>query len=161
MAEAEPEDEILKQLTDLQSEGKDALASFQKRVAAKAFTDPNDLANEMKDLFALFLDLAALTSSAHTEHFEWAADVDDELESIREGMPPGSVLIPSDAENLRQLLVTLRDNLRAPTSDPTDQQLILQLQQRTADVLAFVAEITADDGEGDEDEDEDEETETP
>lgn len=158
MAEAEP-DEILKQLTDLQNEGKDAFASFQKRVTAKTFTDPNDLANEMKDLFALFLDLAALTASAHTEHFEWAGGVDDELDSIREGMPPGSMLIASDAENLRQLLVTLRDNLRTPSSEPADQQLIQQIQARTVDVLAFVAEITADPEEEDE-EDDDEDPES-
>lgn len=150
----EPEDEIIKQLADLQKEGKGALLSFQKRVASKAFADANDLAGEVKDLFALFLDLAALTTSAHTEQFDWASGVDDEIDAIRAGLPPGSALVPTDAENLAQLIKALRDNLRAPASDAADQQRIAELQSRASEALEFIEQITAEPEDDEDDEDE-------
>lgn len=158
----EPEDEILKQLIGLQKEGQDALASFQKRVAAKSFTDPNDVAVELKDLFTMFLDSLSLMSSTLTEQFEWGAGVDEELDAIRAGMPATSGLLPTDAEVLKQLLGGLKANLRAPSGDAADQQLLANLAARTDETLAFIEQITLDpeEDEDDEEDDEDEDEES-
>lgn len=164
MADTEPEDEILKQLGDIQKEGKDAFQAFQKRVTAKAFTDVNELAVELKDLFSMFLDFTALTTSAIAENIDWSSGVDDELDVLREGLPAGSQLVPTDAENLSQLLSALRDNLRGPSvsvTDPAalaDQEFLELLKTRATQALAFIEEITMEPEEETE-QDDDEETE--
>lgn len=153
--ESPPEqDPELKILEGLRAEARDAYASFKKRLVAKAFQTPMDIAVEMDNLFSIMVDVSEKTLALHADLLDWRSGVDEELDAIAgEG---GSSLIPSDAQNLKTFLLALQQNLRAAAGPDDDVPQVLS--DKVMDTLKFIDEITVDPGE-DEDEEQDDEDE--
>lgn len=147
---ADPEgDDVLKILKGLADDSKAAHTAFQKKLAAGALADPTALAAELGELFSIQADLAQYAFQAHFEHFEWAAEVDTDLDDIKEQLGAGSTLLPEDALKLKTAILALVQNLRSPDDDIT-----LAAKKQADDAIAFIDEITA---EVEDDETEDEE----
>lgn len=132
-----------------------ASASFNKRVDAGEFVGSAALASVVSDLLSLVTDLAGSTYEAHVEHYEWGAEVDQDLEDLKDGAG-GSALLPEDSARLKTLLLACSNNLRAP-ADATDEVLAI-LKAQISEALNFLEEIEIED---EEIEDEDKETQTP
>lgn len=140
------DDQIIEGLRALEGEIKNEFDRFKKKAAA----GPVDLASTVEDLFSLVASLAAQTTLAHADHYEWGADVDEQLEELG-GVE--SILLPADATRLKTLLLNLSQNLREPTDAEDDVPKILKAEVETA--LGAIDEMTAnDDEEPDENEDE-------
>ncbi len=147
---ADPEgDDVLKILKGLADDAKAAHATFVKKLASGALADPAALAIEVGEIFSIQADLAQYAFQAHYEHFDWASEVDSDLDDIKEQLGAGSTLLPEDALKLKTAILSLVQNLRSPDDDIT-----LAVKKQADDAIAFIDEVTAED-EGD-----DEETET-
>lgn len=142
------EDPVLTVIRDLRDEAKSAFAAVKKKVDTGIITDIPALAREFVDMFSILVDVTEATFTAHTEHFEWAGEVDEELDAIKgEGM---SQLLPSDADALKGTLLALVENLRASLGP--DDTLPDLLRAKVTETISFIDSIT---GEPDDDEEED------
>ncbi len=140
-------DDVLRLLHGLAEDAKSAHVSFQKKLASGALADPAALAGEVGELFSIQADLALHAFQAHHEHFEWASEVDTDLDDIKEQLGAGSTLLPEDALKLKTTILALVQNLRSP-----DDDLTLAVKKQADDALAFIDEVTAEIEETDEDE---------
>jgi hypothetical protein len=152
-APAENDDDVLKSIQLLRDDTKSAYDSFTKKIAAGTL-DLAGLAAELKEMVSLQADLAGLLFQATFENLEWAAEVDEDIDALKEGLSATTIL-PEDAMRLKSTILSLVQNLREPT-DPHDEALAA-LKARAAEAVAFIDEAT----EADDDDDEtDEEVET-
>lgn len=152
---ADPEgDDVLKILKGLADDSKAAHVAFQKKLASGALADPGALAAELGELFSIQADLAQYAFQAHYEHFDWASEVDSDLDDIKSQLGDGSTLLPEDALKLKTAILALVQNLRSPDDDIT-----LAVKKQAEGAIAFIDEVTAEvEDEGDEETDpEDEE----
>lgn len=150
------QDEALKLIEGLREEAKSAFASFKKKTesAGAAGLSAADLTHELVDLFSLVVDIGEQSFSLHTEHMDWAGDIEEEIDALKEGAGQSS-LLPTDATALKTTLLALQHNLRQPTG-PDDHEPEL-LTKKVTETLAFIDAITAaeDDDEEEEEEDDD------
>jgi hypothetical protein len=155
----ETDDDVLQSIQLLRDDAKGAYDSFVKKLAAGT-VDINTIVGEMKDMLSLQADLAALTFQATFENLEWAGEVDEDLDALKEGIG-GTTILPEDATRLKATILSLVQNLRAST-DPEDEGVLAAIKARAAEAIAFIDEATAEDDEDgdDEEDDEDEATET-
>lgn len=149
MATEENEDNVLESLKDLADEAKSAHATFKRKLDAGGLA-PEAVASELGDLLSLFADLALATYSAHGEHFEWAGEVDDDIEMLKEQLGPESALLPEDAQRLKETILALQNNLRIPAGSDDDVPRILAA--RASEAVAFIDSIIIEEGDEDEDE---------
>lgn len=154
MATETQEDNVLESLEDLAREASGAHASFKKKLAQGALNDPAALAGEIQDLFSLFSDLALGSYNAHKDHFDWASEVDDDLEELKEHLGPESALLPEDALRLKATILSLMNAI--PSS--ADESAILKA--RGEEALAFIDSILIADDEEDAPEEEEPEEAT-
>lgn len=150
-------DEALQLMQGLRESVKSDFASFKKKIASGVLSDPPSLARELEDLFSLVVDLSEMTLNAHAEHIEWSSGIEEELDELKEG--GGSSLVQSDAENIKALLLSLQQNLRAAV-DSADT-VPGMLTERVKTTLAFIDEITATPDEEEEEEEEEEDNDEP
>jgi hypothetical protein len=150
MATETKEDNVLESLEDLSREASGAHASFKRKLAQGALNDPAALAGEIQDLFSLFSDLALGSYNAHKDHFEWASEVDDDLEELKEHLGPESALLPEDAMKLKATILSLMNAI--PSS--ADESAILKA--RGEEAVAFIDGITIEGEEDDAPEEDDE-----
>lgn len=152
--ETDTEDETLRLLGDLREEASADWESLKKKLKEGPL-DPVTASNKIADILGLMVDLATHIHQAQAENLDWASDVDDEIEQLKAGLPPSSQLLPQDAQNLKDLLLALVQNLRAPAAEP--DVALEQLKLQVAQAVLFIEENTIDpDAEGDEDEEDDE-----
>ncbi len=149
----ETDDDVLKSIQLLRDDAKSAYDAFGKKIASGTL-DLAGLASEMKDMLSLQADLAGLTFQATFENLEWAAEVDEDLDALKEGLG-GTSILPEDAVRLKTTILSLVQNLREPTSP--DDDALAALKARAAEAISFIDEVTA----ADEDDDEEEEEEEP
>jgi len=140
-AEEAEADDVLHLLKGLADDASGAYEAFKKKLAAGALADPNALAVEVGELFSIMADVSQYAFQAHFEHFEWAAQVDDDLDELK-GMD-GTTILPEDAAKLKGVILVLAQNLRAASS-PDDEALLATLKQQAAEAVAFIDEATAE-----------------
>ena len=150
-ADAEADD-VLKILKGLADDSKAAHVAFQKKLAAGALADPAALAGEVGELFSIQADLAQYAFQAHFESFDWASEVDADLDDIKEQLGAGSSLLPEDATRLKAVILSLVQQLRTP-----DDDLTLAVKKQAHEALAFIDEVTAEEADEPEEDDEAEE----
>lgn len=149
------DDDVLKSIQLLRDDAKSAYDSFSKKLASGAIDLPS-LATEVKEMLSLQADLAGLTFQAHFEHFDWASDVDEDLDTLKESLG-GTSILPEDAARLKSTILALAQNLREPTDASDD--VPARLKTLAAEAVAFIDESTLEESEEEAD-DEDEETDT-
>lgn len=140
-------DDVLKILKGLADDAKSAHAAFHKKLMAGVLADPAVLATEVLELFSIQADLAQYVFQAHFEHFEWAGDVDTDLNEIKDQLGDGSTLLPEDAVKLKTAILSLVQNLRTPDDDVT-----LAVKKQADEAIAFIDEVTAEDDDDEEEE---------
>jgi len=145
----EAADAVLQQLKSLSDDATSAHDVFKKKLAAGALADPATLAVEVGELFSILADVSQYAFQAHFEHFEWAAEVDDDLNEIKDAIDmDGSSLLPEDAVKLKSVILALSQNLREATS-PDDAETLAALKAQATEALAFIDEATAEEAEVD------------
>ncbi len=159
MAEAEEtagadQDQIIESLRELTLEAKSEFQRFKRKLKEAALNDPAALASAVSDLFSIVTDLCDKTTAAHADHYEWGAQVNEELDALA-GDSEGSMLLPPDAFKLKALLADLKNNLREPKADPDDVELLTALKAQVDEATRAIDEMTV------ETDDETEEAEEP
>jgi len=146
------DDDVLKSIQLLRDDAKSAYDSLVKKIASGTLDLPG-LAAEVKEMVSLQADIAALMFQSTFESLEWAAEVDEDLDALKEGLA-GTTILPEDALRLKTTILSLVQNLRDPT-EPDDAALAA-LKARAAEAITFIDEST----EAGDDDEEEEETET-
>lgn len=155
MASEKPEtepDDVLKLLKGLADDAKAAFDTFKRKLASGGMADPAALAIEVGEVFSILADVSQYAFQAHYEHFDWASEVDEDLDELKDALGGGTTILPEDAARLKATILALAQNLRAPDGD---EDVIQALKQQAADAVTFIDESTAEEGdEPDDDEDE-------
>ncbi len=145
---AADEDLIIGKLKDLSQEVEAEADSFKEKLV-KSTVDPV-VARGLKNLFSMLTDLSQYTLQAHSETFEWAKQVDNDIEELN-GAEPSTQFLPEDALRLKSLLLALSQNLRAATGD--DDDVPATLGKEVGKAILFIDESTLEIEDGDDDED--------
>ena len=148
-----PPDDVLELLRGLASDAKDAQASFQKKLTQGALADPAVLAGEVGEMFSILADVSLYAFRAHSDHFEWGAEIDTELEEIKENLGEGgSMLLPEDAQRLKDTVIALAAALQSKT--PLSAEALADLEKRAVTAVAFINEVTAEEVDEEDEDDE-------
>ncbi len=134
---AADEDLIIGKLKDLSQEVEAEADSFKEKLV-KSTVDPV-VARGLKNLFSMLTDLSQYTLQAHSETFQWAKGVDDDLDELKEG-GDGTQFLPEDAFKLKSLLLALVKELR-PSVDSEDL-VPITLGKEAAEAILFIDEHT-------------------
>lgn len=137
------DDDVLKSILLLKEDMKSAHGAFSKKLGAGTLT-LELLSAEVGELFSMQADLAALTFQAHHEQFDWAGEVDDDIDQLKASLGDGTTILPEDAARLKATILSLVQNLRAAT-DSADSDVLTQLKARADEAVAFIDESTAED----------------
>lgn len=139
MTEPDKEDQLLETIIELGNEAGATAEAFKKSIAADGTVSLVVLTRALSDALGLVADLAGATGGAHREHYEWAGEVDAQLDEIEAQLGGASVLLSEDAEKLKGAILALVKELR-----PGDDAALTAVRVAAAEAVAFIDSITED-----------------